>query len=90
MSVTAGSGSYSTSISRGRLGGDLGRQRGDGRDDVALEAHALAREEPAVLDEVAVEDVRDVLVREHGEHARQRPRAGSRRCETMRACVWSA
>ena len=61
---------------RGRLGGDLRRQRGDGGDDVALEAHVVPREQQAVLDEVAVQHVGDVLVGEDGEHARQRPRAG--------------
>ncbi len=59
---------------RSRLGGDLGRQRGDRRDDVALEAHVVAREQPAVLHEVAVQHVRDVFVRDDGKDARQRPR----------------
>ena len=57
---------------RRRGGGDLRRQRGDGGDDVALEAHLLLREQPAVLGHVAVAHVRDVLVREDGEHARHR------------------
>jgi hypothetical protein len=51
------------------LGGDLGRQRRDGRDDVTLEANAITREEPPVLNQLAVEDVRDVLVCQHGEDA---------------------
>ena len=57
------------------LGGDLGRQRGDRRDDVALEAHVVPREQPPVLHEVAVEHVGDVLVGEDGEHTGQRPGA---------------
>jgi hypothetical protein len=55
--------------SRG-LGSDLGRQRRDGGDDVTLEADSVAREEATVLHQLAVEDIRDVLVCQHGEDAR--------------------
>src|SRR5262249_49479817 len=40
-------------------------------DDVALEAHLLLGEEPAVLDHAAVEHIRHVLVRQNGEHTRE-------------------
>ena len=50
---------------------DLGGRRRDARDDVALEAHLLLGEEPAVLDHAAVEHVRHVLVRDDREDSRQ-------------------
>ena len=59
---------------RGCLLGDLGGRRRDARDDVALEAHGVLREEPAVLDHAPVEHVRHVLVGHDGEHAGERPR----------------
>ena len=69
--------------------GDLGRQRGDRRDDLALEAHDVLREQPAVGNERPVQHVRHVGLREHGEHAGQgarlrrvdpnEPRVGRRR-----------
>ena len=49
--------------------GDLGRERGDRRDDLALEAHDVAGKQGAVLDEPAVADIGDVVLREHREHA---------------------
>ena len=58
---------------RGLLG-DLGGRRRDPGDDVALEAHHVLREQPAVLDHAAVEHVRHVLVGHDGEHAGQRAR----------------
>ena len=51
---------------------DLGRERGHRGHEVALVAHDVLAEQVAVLDEVAVEDVGDVLVGDHGEHAGQR------------------
>ena len=56
------------------LVGDLRGHRGDAGDDVGLPADLVLREQAAVLDHAAVEHVRHVLVREHGEHARQRAR----------------
>ena len=55
---------------------DLGRERGDGRDGVALVAHVLLAEEVAILHEVAVEHVRHVGVGRDGEHAGERLRLG--------------
>src|SRR2546428_8308551 len=52
---------------RGRLLRDLGGRRRDAPDDVALEAHLLLGEEPAVLYHAAVEHVRHVLVRDDRE-----------------------
>ena len=70
--------------------GDLGRERGDRGDDLALEAHDVAGKQRAVLDEAAVADVRDVVLREHGEDAGERrgPRLVSTR--RRRAWGWSA
>ena len=59
---------------RGGLLGDLRRRRGDAGDDVALEAHLVLREQPAVLDHAAVEHVGHVLVGDDREHAGQRAR----------------
>ena len=59
---------------RRRLLGNLGRRRGDARDDVALEPDRVLREEPAILDHAAVEHVRHVFVGDDGEHAGERPR----------------
>ena len=53
---------------------DLPGQGRDPGENVALEAHLLLREQPSVLDHCAVADVRHVLVRQHGEYSRQRPR----------------
>ena len=55
-----------------RLLRDLRRDRRDGGHEVALVAHVLLAEQAAVLREVAVQHVRHVLVRRHGQHARQR------------------
>ncbi len=55
---------------------DLGRERRDGRDGVALVAHVLLAEEVAILHEVAVEDVGHVGVGRDGEHAGERLRLG--------------
>ena len=54
--------------------GDLGRRRRDAGDDIALEAHGVLREEPAILDHAAVEHVRHVLVGHDGEHTGKRAR----------------
>ena len=70
---------------RSRLARDLGRQRRDAGDDVALEADRVAGEQPPVLDHPAVEDVGDVLVRDDGEHTRER--AGLRRVDADDARV---
>ena len=59
---------------RRRLAGDLGRQRRDAGDDVALEADGVPGEQAPVLDHPAVEHVGHVLVRDDGEHARERAR----------------
>ena len=69
-----GSGSRSTSTSAAASRAISGVSRGDPGDDVALEADGVAREEPPVLHHAAVEDVGDVLVRDDGDHARERPR----------------
>ena len=54
---------------------DLGREGGDGGDDVGLEPHLLLGEEAPILDELSVQDVRDVLVCQDGEHAGDRSRS---------------
>jgi hypothetical protein len=54
---------------RGGVRGDLGRQRGDRGDDLALEAHDVLREQGAVGDERPVQHVRDVRLGDHREHA---------------------
>ena len=59
---------------RRRLLRDLRRRRRDPRDDIALEANGVLREQAPVLDHAAVEHVGNVLVRDDGEHAGQRPR----------------
>ena len=55
--------------------GQLGRQRGDGRDDLALVADDAGGEQRAVLDVRAVADVRHVGLRQDGEDAGHRARA---------------
>ena len=52
--------------------GDLGRHGRDGGDHIGLEADLLLGEQAAVLDQLTVEHVGHVLVREHREHAGQR------------------
>ena len=64
---------------------DLGRERRHGGDEIALVAHVLLAEQVAILDEVAVEHVGDVLVRRDGEHAGQR--LGLRRVEPRDAAM---
>jgi hypothetical protein len=56
---------------------ELRREGGDAGHDVALEPDLLLGEEPSVLDHATVLDVRNVLVREDREDARQRPRLRS-------------
>ena len=60
-----------------QLGGalrDLGRERGDGGDHVALVTDHVTGEQRAVLDERAVADVGHVVLGDHGENAVQRAR----------------
>ena len=64
---------------RRRLLRDLRRRRSDPRNDVALEANGVLREQAPILDHAAVEDVRHVLVGDDREDARQR--AGLRRVD---------
>ena len=59
-----------------RFLGQLGRQGRDSRDDVAFPDDLVLREQPPVLHHAAVLDVGYVLVRQHGQHARKRPRLG--------------
>ena len=71
---------------RGLLG-ELGRERGHRGDDLALEAHGVGREQPLILDEGAVRDVRDVLVGDHRKHAGERPGGARVHREDARAGV---
>ena len=68
-----------------RLLGELRRRGRDGGDDVALEPHLLLREQAPVLDELAVANVRHVLVGQYREDSRQRPCA--RRVDADDACA---
>ena len=74
MSLTAGSGSYSTSIAAAASAAISGVRAATAATMSAFEAHAVSRAKSLrSLARVAVEHVGDVLVREDGEDARQRP-----------------
>ena len=57
-----------------RLLGDLGSQRRDPGDDIALPAHLLAGEQPPVLHHASVLHIRHVLVGDDGQNPGQGPR----------------
>ena len=74
MSVTTGSGSYSTTMASTARWAISAVDGGDGGDDLALEAHDVAGEQRAVLHERAEAHVGHVVGGQHGEHAGHRPR----------------